>query len=45
MLFETTACGEYKSYNSPHLGRSQSCVDEDSDDNEEQEEEHDGRRS
>ncbi|XP_028288521.1 DNA endonuclease RBBP8 isoform X2 [Parambassis ranga] len=45
MLFETTAYGEYKSYNSPHLGRSQPC-DDDSDDYEEEEkeeEEHDAQ--
>lgn len=41
MMFDTTAYGEYKSYNGSHLGQSQPC-DED-DDDEEGEEEEDGR--
>ncbi|XP_073344685.1 DNA endonuclease RBBP8 isoform X2 [Pagrus major] len=38
MMFDTTAYGEYKSYNTPHLGQSQPCVDVDDDDEEEHEE-------
>lgn len=41
MMFDTTACGEYKSYNSPHLGQSHLCGDDD--DDKEGEEEDDGR--
>lgn len=36
-MFDTTAYGEYKSYNSSHLGQSQPC-DEDEDEEEEEEE-------
>ena len=41
MMFDTTAYGEYKSYNTPRLGQSQPCGgdDDDDDDDEEQEEE------
>lgn len=42
MMFDTTAYGEYKSYNTPQLGQSQPCGDDDDDeddDDEEQEEE------
>ncbi|KAK2886252.1 DNA endonuclease RBBP8 isoform X2 [Channa argus] len=28
MMFDTTACGEYKSFNSTHLGQSQPCGEE-----------------
>lgn len=38
MMFDTTAYGEYKSYNSSHLGQSQP-YDDDADDDEEEEEE------
>ncbi|XP_070784687.1 DNA endonuclease RBBP8 [Enoplosus armatus] len=34
MMFDTTAYGEYKSYNSSHLGQSQPCGDDDDDDDE-----------
>lgn len=37
MMFDTTACGEYKSYNSSHLGQSQPCEED------EEEEEDNGR--
>ncbi len=39
MMFDTTAYGEYKSYNSSHLGQSLPCGD----DKEGEEEEEDGR--
>lgn len=39
MMFDTTACGEYKSYNSSHLGQSQPCEED------EAEEDDDGRLS
>lgn len=46
MMFDTTAYGEYKSYNSSHLGQSQPCeeqeVEEEGEDDEE-EEKSDGR--
>ncbi|XP_076617674.1 DNA endonuclease RBBP8 isoform X2 [Chaetodon auriga] len=32
MMFDTTAYGEYKSYNSSHLGQSQPCDEDDDDD-------------
>nr|XP_046226689.1 DNA endonuclease RBBP8 [Scatophagus argus]XP_046226690.1 DNA endonuclease RBBP8 [Scatophagus argus] len=38
MMFDTTAYGDYKSYNSSHLGQSQQC-DDDSDEEEEEEDE------
>ncbi|XP_041670188.1 DNA endonuclease RBBP8 isoform X2 [Cheilinus undulatus] len=34
MLFDTTAYGEYKSYNGSHLGQSQPCDDDDEDEEE-----------
>lgn len=43
MMFDTTANGEYRSYNNSHLGQSQPCGDEDDEDEEEEEEEGDGR--
>lgn len=39
MLFDTTACGEYKSYNGSQLGQSHACEEE------EEEEEDDGNPS
>lgn len=37
MMFDTTAYGEYKSYNSSHFGQSQPCEDDADDDEEEDE--------
>lgn len=48
MMFDTTAYGEYKSYNSSCLGQSQPCGggdDDDAGDYEEGEEEDDGKLS
>lgn len=39
MMFDTTACGEYKSYSSSQFGQSQPCGDDADDDEEEEEEE------
>ncbi|GLD55070.1 DNA endonuclease RBBP8 isoform X2 [Lates japonicus] len=39
MMFDTTAYGEYNSYNSSHLGQSQPCDDDDDDEEEKEEEE------
>ncbi|XP_019942773.2 DNA endonuclease RBBP8 isoform X1 [Paralichthys olivaceus] len=39
MMFDTTACGEYMSYNSSHVGHSHHCGGDDDDDDEEEEEE------
>ncbi len=43
MMFDTTAYGEYKSYNSSHLGQSQPCDEDDDDGDDEREEEDAGR--
>ncbi|XP_032359566.1 DNA endonuclease RBBP8 isoform X2 [Etheostoma spectabile] len=37
MMFDTTANGEYRSYNHSHLGQSQPCGDEDEEEEEEEE--------
>lgn len=42
MMFDATACGEYKSFNNSHLGQSQPCGEDDDDDDDEGEED-DGR--
>ncbi|XP_041824903.1 DNA endonuclease RBBP8 isoform X2 [Melanotaenia boesemani] len=43
MLFDTTACGEYKSYNASHLDSSQHCgEDENTEEEKEEEEEEEG---
>ncbi|XP_031150494.1 DNA endonuclease RBBP8 isoform X2 [Sander lucioperca] len=44
MMFDTTANGEYRSYNNSHLGQSQPCGDEDDEDEEEEEEEGDDQQ-
>lgn len=38
MLFDTTACGEYKSYSGSQLGQSQPCEEEEGEGEEEEEE-------
>lgn len=43
MMFDTTANGEYKSYNSSRIGQSQPCDDDDDIDDEEEEEQDSGR--
>ncbi|XP_075994294.1 DNA endonuclease RBBP8 [Genypterus blacodes] len=40
-MFDTTAYGEYKSFNSPHGGHSQACSDEEEEEEEEEKEEED----
>ncbi|XP_022609835.1 DNA endonuclease RBBP8 [Seriola dumerili] len=45
MMFDTTAYGEYKSYNSSHLGQSQPCAKDDGDDDDDEEEEEEEKDS